>query len=1246
MKRALTTIVFLAAMLQAMPQRAMAADLAIQTFASGACTPNLLGGAADDGATMASFSCSDQVFRSTWNATADYYYTRLTPGTSGYDLSGYDYITFDVQTSTNVRLNLRMQVGAGTTVGKWLNPYFPDGWPYPRLQQVSVPIADYLTVTQSTAVYELRFLNYYPAAGSISIDNIYARKESELKVLSAGVNAAGNTLSVQFNVPVEMNSANTYTNYSLSPSLSITASTRTLAGRGRVVDLTLGSALALNTTYTLTVSNISGMNGAALGSRNSVDFIGDSRQAVFRDDGNRTNYSFFAADYPAGPWGSNADIQNGSWVALSTTTRAYGSSSVRVVDASIALRGTRMEHDLGSSSLQQGYFRFYFYIPSDFFNSVGTSVRQTIGALCSDAWMCMFPNVRKNAAGQMLASVYWEDTWWDEYSSDMVPVAPDRWHTMEIYVSTPAAATKARAWVDGNRILSDDGIDLVGSGTDVSTKWEWLYGGLSITTGENDAPVTAQQNYYLDEIVLSSRTFLGAVEKPDTVYASVLGPDTIRVYFNRALSPDEAQWTNTANYSISPSLAVNSASLVEDFRAVELKTALMSDATAYLVTVNSAYLQPGTDNTSQVLGIERGAYLKDDFNRPHYAVLDLNGDANSGLLTTDSPAGPWDTWFEDETSNSISISTDVAYLSKSSVKFSDVNTTARTAELFKNVNFSTDTYVRTYLYIPPAFGDTMATGDIVNFMSAISSATACYGSDTCYMSVYLKKTGANAYNVGLELGDTDSISRYAELPISAGVWNYVEAVFPATGTLVTARLFLNGDKSIYVNGNLNDTLFWNEFEYGLGWSNNLTATHDLYMDELVVSTDGYVGPLEKPDTVYASVIDPNTIKVYFNRPVSETRWTAANTYTMVPSLTVNSASFTESYRAVELKTALMGNATSYLVSVPVEYMKTGAANSAHALGVNKNYYIKDDFNRPHYAALDNNDLLNSALLTVDNPMGTWNTWYDDDAGNSITISTEAAYRTKASVKFTDSSASASFAALVKDVNLAGTTYLRTYMYLPPNVGDTMAVGNLFRVLAVASANAACNAGDSGPCTLCVYVYKAGASSYQLLLEMADTADTWPNGTANITPGVWNSVEVLVPSTGTAANAKLYLNGTQAISITGNISDAQYWNKLLYGMGYANNAAITTSVYMDELLVSTNSYIGTLPDYVSCGLKFWDGAQYAAVACEPPQYLNSKLRIGKAGSTYGIVLTDIDDPNASRIRIQTPQGVRALRKYTQ
>jgi hypothetical protein len=67
-------------------------------------------------------------------------------------------------------------------------------------------------------------------------------------------------------------------------------------------------------------------------------------------------------------------------------------------------------------------------------------------------------------------------------------------------------------------------------------------------------------------------------------------------------------------------------------------------------------------------------------------------------------------------------------------------------------------------------------------------------------------------------------------------------------------------------------------------------------------------------------------------------------------------------------------------------------------------------------------------------------------------------------------------------------------------------------------------------------------------------------------------------------------------------------------------------------------------YVDCGLRIYDGTAIVIIACEPAGTLTSPLRIRKGNTTYGIVLVDINDASASKIRIQTSSGLKALRKY--
>jgi len=64
----------------------------------------------------------------------------------------------------------------------------------------------------------------------------------------------------------------------------------------------------------------------------------------------------------------------------------------------------------------------------------------------------------------------------------------------------------------------------------------------------------------------------------------------------------------------------------------------------------------------------------------------------------------------------------------------------------------------------------------------------------------------------------------------------------------------------------------------------------------------------------------------------------------------------------------------------------------------------------------------------------------------------------------------------------------------------------------------------------------------------------------------------------------------------------------------------------------------------CGLRFFDGTQNVVSACEYPGVLTSRFRIFNKGINFGVILIDPAKPKASRWRIMTPEGVRALRKY--
>jgi len=70
-------------------------------------------------------------------------------------------------------------------------------------------------------------------------------------------------------------------------------------------------------------------------------------------------------------------------------------------------------------------------------------------------------------------------------------------------------------------------------------------------------------------------------------------------------------------------------------------------------------------------------------------------------------------------------------------------------------------------------------------------------------------------------------------------------------------------------------------------------------------------------------------------------------------------------------------------------------------------------------------------------------------------------------------------------------------------------------------------------------------------------------------------------------------------------------------------------------------------YVDCGVRINTGGAAVALGCEPVGTLTSQLRIyktGAPGAWRGVGLVPANDPNGSKLRIQTPSGVRALREY--
>jgi hypothetical protein len=65
--------------------------------------------------------------------------------------------------------------------------------------------------------------------------------------------------------------------------------------------------------------------------------------------------------------------------------------------------------------------------------------------------------------------------------------------------------------------------------------------------------------------------------------------------------------------------------------------------------------------------------------------------------------------------------------------------------------------------------------------------------------------------------------------------------------------------------------------------------------------------------------------------------------------------------------------------------------------------------------------------------------------------------------------------------------------------------------------------------------------------------------------------------------------------------------------------------------------------IDCGLRVREGSTTVRVACQPLGTVTSPLRIRKNSTTYGVILVPTTDALASKTRIQTSAGIRALKR---
>lgn len=91
----------------------------------------------------------------------------------------------------------------------------------------------------------------------------------------------------------------------------------------------------------------------------------------------------------------------------------------------------------------------------------------------------------------------------------------------------------------------------------------------------------------------------------------------------------------------------------------------------------------------------------------------------------------------------------------------------------------------------------------------------------------------------------------------------------------------------------------------------------------------------------------------------------------------------------------------------------------------------------------------------------------------------------------------------------------------------------------------------------------------------------------------------------------------------------------YGQGHGEDRASNGSyAYIFEIQAWGRNY-------VDIGLRVYDGTGIVKIACEPVEVLTSPLRVRKGNTTYGVALVDVSDTYASKIRVKTNSGIKAL-----
>ena len=150
----------------------------------------------------------------------------------------------------------------------------------------------------------------------------------------------------------------------------------------------------------------------------------------------------------------------------------------------------------------------------------------------------------------------------------------------------------------------------------------------------------------------------------------------------------------------------------------------------------------------------------------------------------------------------------------------------------------------------------------------------------------------------------------------------------------------------------------------------------------------------------------------------------------------------------------------------------------------------------------------------------------------------------------------------------------------------------------------------------------------LLNIISNTLDTdlLINTSSNLPINIQN-IDSILESLSVKEGCGISLNN---VSLLSNLLSPQVFSKVIL------------QLLSEEIISNTLEPTG-LCDYEDIGLRIYDGTQIVAIAVKDYDLTSKIFRIEKNGKTYGILLVDSTDPNASKIRVFDGNSIKALRK---